>query len=146
MNNRATATEPHTAKETTIFSLLQAAHALEDRLEATLADVGLSSAKFSVLNELATAGEPLPLSELAARLSCVRSNMTQLVDRLEAEGLVKRVACPNDRRSVKAEISKEGSRRREAGVAAVARLQSELSSRIAAHDRAAFERTLRALG
>ena len=30
--------------------------------------------------------EPLPLSQLAERCSCVRSNITQLVDRLEADG------------------------------------------------------------
>ena len=34
--------------------------------------------------------------------------MTQLVDRLEADGLVRRVADPTDRRSVKAEITDEG--------------------------------------
>lgn len=146
MNNRAPATEPNAAAETNIFTLLRAAHALEDKLEAALADVGLSSAKFSVLNELATAGEPLALSELAARLSCVRSNMTQLVDRLESEGLVQRVACPNDRRSVKAEITAEGTRRHGAGVRAVARIQGELSRKVDAKDRAALQRTLGALG
>ena len=38
--------------DTTIFSLLHAAHALEDRVEARLAAVGLSTPKFSVLSEL----------------------------------------------------------------------------------------------
>src|SRR5476649_2572728 len=86
----------------TIFSLLHAAHALEDKLEATLAKVGLSGPKYSVLSELVSSGEALSLSELAARLSCVRSNMTQLVDRLEADQLVRRVDDPTDRRAVKA--------------------------------------------
>src|SRR4051812_41696848 len=81
-----------------IFSLIGAAHALEDRLEDALGSVGLSSAKYAVLNELVGAGQPLALSELASRLSCVRSNMTQLVDRLEGDGLVQRVQCPSDRR------------------------------------------------
>ncbi|HVX38787.1 MAG TPA: MarR family transcriptional regulator [Gemmatimonadaceae bacterium] len=146
MNNRPPATEPHAADETTIFSLLRAAHALEDKLEQTLSEVGLSSAKFSVLSELAKAGEPLPLSELAARLSCVRSNMTQLVDRLEADGFVQRVACPNDRRSVKAALTPEGTRRRNAGAHAVARLQAEFSGKLSAGDRAALARTLGVLG
>ena len=71
--------------------------------------------KYSVLSELVTAGQALSLSELASRLSCVRSNMTQLVDRLESDGLVKRVSDPHDRRAVKAAITDEGRSRCEAG-------------------------------
>src|ERR1044071_8477254 len=96
------------SSDTTIFSLLHAAHALEDKLEETLNKVGLSTPKYSVLNELSSAGNPLSLSDLAARLSCVRSNMTQLVDRLEGDGLVRRVDDPEDRRSVKAAITGVG--------------------------------------
>ncbi|HZO18475.1 MAG TPA: MarR family transcriptional regulator, partial [Gemmatimonadaceae bacterium] len=70
-----------------MFPLLQAAHALEHRLETALARVGLSMAKFKVVSLLADAGESLPLSEIASRQSCVRSNMTQLIDRMEADGL-----------------------------------------------------------
>jgi len=63
--------------DTTIFSLLHAAQALEDKLEDVLRQVGLSTPKYSVLAELCAAGTPLSLSELANKLSCVRSNMTQ---------------------------------------------------------------------
>ena len=80
------------AADTTIFSVIHAAHALEEKLEDALEKAELSMPKFSVLNELVSAGEALSLSELASRLSCVRSNMTQLVDRLEADGLVRRTA------------------------------------------------------
>src|SRR5215831_15229814 len=73
-------------------AILQTAHALEARLETALGEAGLSGAKFSVLSELVRSGEPLALSELASRLACVRSNMTQLVDRLEADGLVRGVS------------------------------------------------------
>src|SRR5689334_8920406 len=105
MNNRTL-----TAQPTHLMSILETAHALEDRLEKALGEAGLSSAKFSVLSELVRSQKPLALSELASRLSCVRSNMTQLVDRLEAEGLVRRVACPTDRRSINAQITEEGTR------------------------------------
>ena len=99
MNDRAE-TSAGKAPDTTIFSLLHAAHALEDRVEAALENAGLSTPKYSVLSALVAAGEPLSLSELASRLSCVRSNMTQLVDRLESEELVRRVDDPKDRRVV----------------------------------------------
>jgi DNA-binding MarR family transcriptional regulator len=128
-----------------IFSLLEAAHALEARVEAALNEAGLSSPKFSVLSALVGAGEPLSLSELASRLSCVRSNMTQLVDRLEADGLVRRVDHPEDRRSVKAAITEEGRRRQLDGAKRVEKLSSEFESAVAAADRAALGRMLSAL-
>ena len=48
---------------------------------------------------------PISLSELAEKLTCVRSNVTQLVDRLEADGLAKRADDPADRRAVRAKVT-----------------------------------------
>jgi DNA-binding MarR family transcriptional regulator len=144
MNDAAPA--PPTAPDTTIFALLHAAHALEARLDAALERAGLSSPKFSVLTELVAANAPLALSELASRLSCVRSNMTQLVDRLEADGLVQRVDCPNDRRSVKAAITDVGRAKQIDGAREVARLHAELAAVVSETDRSALERMLTTLG
>jgi DNA-binding MarR family transcriptional regulator len=129
-----------------IFELLGAAHALEARLEGALDRAQLSSAKFAVLNELVGADQALSLSELAGRLSCVKSNMTQLVDRLEADGLVRRVQCEHDRRLVKAEITGAGRERQRAGAEEIAKLHVEFASRVREEDRAAIGRLLSALG
>jgi DNA-binding MarR family transcriptional regulator len=129
--------------DTAMFSLIHAAHAVEDRLESALGGVGLSMAKFSVLSELVRSREPLALSELAARLSCVRSNMTQLVDRLQADGLVERVADPSDRRSVRASLTDAGKVRQQAGAAEVERVKADFSTAVG--DGAALERLLEAL-
>ena len=134
------------ASDKTIFSLLHAARTLEDKLEAALATAGLSSPKFSVLSELVSSPTPLSLSELASRLSCVRSNMTQLVDRLEAEALVQRVSCPNDRRAVNAAITDLGRERQAAGAKAVAELHEQFAASVSSNDRAALQRMLSALG
>jgi DNA-binding MarR family transcriptional regulator len=131
-----------TVADATIFSVIQAAHALEEKLEDALGKAELSMPKYSVLNELVSAGEALSLGELASRLSCVRSNMTQLVDRLEADGLVRRVACPTDRRSVKAEITEAGRTRQEEGNKEVTRLQEEVVSSVPVEDRATLVRLL----
>jgi DNA-binding MarR family transcriptional regulator len=131
--------------DSVMFSLLQAAHNLEARLEEALGVVGLSSAKYTVLSRLARAGEPLTLSELAARVCCVRSNMTQLVDRLEAEGLVRRVDDPADRRIVRAALTPLGSEREADGALVMDRIQSEFAAALPERDRAAFERVLSAL-
>src|SRR5687767_2961884 len=88
--------------------LLTALHVVEERLEATLEPLGLSLAKFNVLDKLAAEEEPMPLGTLAERCACVRSNITQLVDRLEAEKLVVRNDDPRDRRSVRAGLTVEG--------------------------------------
>jgi DNA-binding MarR family transcriptional regulator len=82
-----------------LFGVLHASSVLESRVEASLSEVGLSLAKLAALHQLTEAGDSLPLGQLADRLSCVKSNVTQLVDRLEADGLVNRTGDPNDRRS-----------------------------------------------
>lgn len=127
------------------FSVLHAAHLIEDRIEQALGKVGLSMAKQGALTELAAAGEPLTLSQLAARLSCVRSNMTQLVDRLEADGLVKRLDDPADRRSVRAELTQLGRERQRAGEKAMKRVQAEFAASLTTRERTALEAALGAL-
>jgi len=128
-----------------MFALLGAAHALEDRIEAHLASVGLSMSKLGVLTQLVEAGRPLALSELAARLSCVRSNMTQLVDRLEGDGLVRRVDDPNDRRSVLAMVTDLGEERQGKGARELANVRDAFVESLPAGDREAFSRILAAL-
>ena len=91
------------------------------------------------------AGKPLSLSDLATRLSCVKSNMTQLVDRLEADGLVNRVDDPNDRRAVKAAITEDGRAKQAAGAAEIDRLNGAFVAALRAEDRAAVERVMTAL-
>src|SRR5713226_9070231 len=91
-----------------IESLLRTQHLYLTRLDAALERKGLSTAKFGALQVLAGSDEPLPLGQLAERLACVKSNITQLVDRLEADGLVQRVLDPEDRRSKRAALTSEG--------------------------------------
>src|SRR5215468_6790202 len=93
---------------TPLFAVLHAASALESRVEQRLADVGLSLPKLAALHQLSQAGDSLPLGQLADRLACVKSNVTQLVDRLEADGLVTRAADPSDRRSRLAVLTDAG--------------------------------------
>jgi DNA-binding MarR family transcriptional regulator len=125
---------------------LHAAGALQARLDAAFAEIELTPARFTVLDQLAAAGEPLPLSELAARSSCVRSNMTQLVDKLEADGLVRRVTTSDDRRNVLAELTPEGKAKRTAGAKVLAAERGRFAAAVGERDRRALERALGALG
>jgi DNA-binding MarR family transcriptional regulator len=128
-----------------MFSLLQAGQVVERRLEEALEEVGLSGAKFAVLTHLVRAGEPLSLSECANRMICVRSNITQLVDRLEAEGLVRRVDDPDDRRGVRAVVTPLGIERQAAGARCVERVQREFAKTLSEADHAALARVLAAI-
>ena len=107
-------------------ALSRADHLFSARFEAALDTKGLSIAKFGVLKVLGEAKEPLPLGQLADRLACVKSNITQLVDRLEADGLVRRVPDAEDRRSTRAVITEEGSHRYELGLKVQLDLEEEL--------------------
>ena len=131
--------------ESLSFQLISASHMVETTLEAALEPLGLSLAKFGVLTMLVKAGEPLPLRTLAEGRACVRSNITQLVDRLEAEKLVHRADDPHDRRSILAELTAEGRSRQAAGLRALVEAERNLFSRLARPDREALLRLLRSL-
>jgi len=128
------------------FALMHAGQAIEDRVEAALGRAGLSLAKFGVLSELVRANESLTLSELASRLSCVRSNMTQLIDRLEADGLVERVDDPADRRTVRAALTPNGRIQQAAGEREMKSVHRDLAALLGTRDRAQLNQVLSALG
>jgi DNA-binding MarR family transcriptional regulator len=128
-----------------MISLLGAAHALEKRWEEALAQVGLSAPKYGVMTYLVEAGEPLSLSQIAERMTCVRSNVTQLIDRLEAEGLVQRVEDPNDRRAVRAALTPLGVKQQAAGRVEVEKVQKEISKTLAGVDQRALIHALEAI-
>jgi len=127
------------------FSLIHAARSLEGHLEEALATVNLSGPKFAALCTLMAAGQPLSLSELADKLTCVRSNVTQLVDRLEADGLVKRTDDPADRRGVRAEVTPLGRERHAAGAKIVDEVHVKLGKQLSAVDQNALKRALDAI-
>jgi DNA-binding MarR family transcriptional regulator len=131
-----------TAPATLAIEVIRTLHALETRLDEALEPLGLSLAKLGALSKLAAAGEPLPLSTLAERLACVRSNITQLVDRLEAEKLVTRSDDPRDRRSVRAELTAKGRERHAAGMRALDKVERDLLARLNPQQKDDFMRSL----
>jgi DNA-binding MarR family transcriptional regulator len=149
MNNTAQETSIECVTRTgpdegALIAILEAAEQLEKRLEDALSEVGLSISKFDALDQLIRSQEPLTLGDLAGRLSCVRSNVTQLVDRLEAEGLVKRGTCSEDRRAIRAKLTPVGQERHAAGVTAIRAVQQEIADRTEPAQRADLARLIRA--
>lgn len=109
-----------------LVALRHAGAEVEAWLERSVEPMGLSLAKMGALRTLVEAEEPIPLGQLAGRLCCVKSNVTQLVDRLEADRLVRRVPDPADRRSVRAEVTEEGRARYAQAVRAREAAEAEL--------------------
>lgn len=131
----------------TLIGLLVEAHAgltttLERRLEA---DSGLSGQWFEVLLRLARSPEHrLRMSDLAAQVTLTPSGLTRAVDRLEAEGLVKRESCASDRRGSNAVLTSKGLKRLEAAVPKhLDHLDELVVNILSAKERAALEAALR---
>jgi DNA-binding MarR family transcriptional regulator len=75
----------------------------------------------------------------------VRSNITQLVDRLEADGLVKRIDDPADRRAVRAEVTRLGRERHDAGWRVINPVLQDVAKELSAVNPKVLKRALDAV-
>ena len=78
---------------------------LDDELER---DAGIAMRWYDVLVHLEDEPEGLRMNELAERILYSKSGFTRVVDRLEAEGFVRRVRPENDRRSILVVLTDDG--------------------------------------
>ncbi len=94
------------------FALLQrTASELDQQVAQLLKPAGMTPAKFNALRILRRAGAAgLACSELSERLVRHDPDVTRLLDRLEARGLVTRSRDSEDRRVVTARITEAGLR------------------------------------
>lgn len=88
-------------------SLLRASRALSARVEPRLAAASLTPTQFGVLEAVLHEGA-LSQRELSRRVLTSAGNMTDLVDKLEARGLVRRARQRLDRRAVTVELTDVG--------------------------------------
>jgi len=97
-------------------SLVAVSTRLFERLDAELREEhDLSLADYEILANLSEApSRQLRMSQLADRAMVSRSRLTHHVNRMEAEGLVTRQACPTDRRGAFAVLTAAGMARVEA--------------------------------
>ena len=97
--------------------LFELALLLSDGMERGLAERGLSRSRAELLWRL-RARSPMTQRELSQELRCTPRNVTDLVDALEAAGLVARGPHPTDRRATLVSLTDQGA-------AAAARMQAE---------------------
>ena len=93
--------------------LMRFVFAERTRLPALAAELELSPVQCHVLHVMHP-DRPVPMGRLAETLSCDRSNVTGLIDRLESRRLVERRPAPGDRRVKVLALTPAGVRLRDA--------------------------------
>src|SRR4051794_27592809 len=92
-----------------VTSVMRAQQLLLAEVERHLAAFGLTFARYELLRLLAfTRTGALPLGKVGSRLQVHPTSVTNAVDRLEAQGYVRRVPHPSDGRATLAELTAEG--------------------------------------
>jgi DNA-binding MarR family transcriptional regulator len=122
------------------------AHARVTRLldEELQAEHRLSLAEYDALLQLAEAdGRRLRMNQLADKVLLSRSGVTRLIDRLESDGLVERIACESDARGADAVITDKGLRRmRSAARTHLRGIETYFLSQVGRDELSAIERSL----
>jgi DNA-binding MarR family transcriptional regulator len=122
----------------TLFSFLRAARVMSDALDGALNETSLTAATLDALSELADAPEPLAPRELARRLSCTFAEMAELLDDLDAQGLI-------ERRGRGVGLTSRGLETQRSATERVRAAQQEIAAAMASVDASALERTLAAM-
>ncbi|MEV0918826.1 MarR family transcriptional regulator [Streptomyces sp. NPDC049967] len=102
----ATRTDPLTLEVVELIGTVVARY--YEEYEQAAAAHSLTGAQARVLGLLSL--EPMPMRRIAQKLKCEPSNVTGIVDRLEARGLVERRPDPADRRVKLAAPTEKGTR------------------------------------
>jgi MarR family transcriptional regulator, organic hydroperoxide resistance regulator len=127
-----------------IVELQRATHAAGVRLEALLADVGVSQGEAHVLALLAD-GSAHTVGELQRGLGHRPSTLSGILDRLEARGLIRRALNEADRRSFLICLTRRGRDAARTVIDVLKTIERRALVDVAAHDLAGFYVVARAL-
>jgi DNA-binding MarR family transcriptional regulator len=94
-------------EEEVVLAILRTADLVAVPMNEVLKPANLSVSQYNVLRILRGAGEGLPCGEISERMVRRDPDLTRLLDRLEARGLVSRERDARDRRVVLASITPE---------------------------------------
>jgi DNA-binding MarR family transcriptional regulator len=119
---------------------------LHRELDKTLAEYGLSIGEWQVLMSLHNAEEQRRSpGALASACELSSGAMTNRIDRLEADGLVRRLPDPDDRRGVLVELTEAGRRKLDESTNAQARREASIASALTASEKKQLNALLRKL-
>ena len=119
----------------------------EESINSTFTRNGLQRGEFDVLAALRRSGAPYELnpSVLAETLMLSRAGMTGRLDRLESATLVRRIANPDDRRSIRVALTEAGKDLVDRVVGEHVDNEERLIADLPKRDRAQLDRIVRTL-
>jgi len=117
------------------------AKALRESFEARLAEAGTTLPTFVILEQLASR-DGLSQRELAEAVHIEAPTLTRHLDRLDAEGLVRRRPDRADRRVTRVELTEAGRRHHKEVVQVVDGLEARLRRLLSERELATFSRVL----
>jgi DNA-binding MarR family transcriptional regulator len=91
-----------------VTSIIRVRQVLTKRADQILAPIKLTFSRYEVLVHLYFNEGELPLAQLGQRLQIHQTSITSLVDKLEAQNLIRRIPHPTDRRSTIARMTPAG--------------------------------------
>ncbi|CAH2716534.1 HTH-type transcriptional regulator MhqR [Neobacillus rhizosphaerae] len=95
-------------KSLKLFIVLSRAYkAINEHVNKIIQASGLNPTEFAVLELLYHKGDQ-PMQQIGGKILLASGSITYVVDKLEQKGMLKRIACPNDRRVTYAQITEEG--------------------------------------
>ncbi|MEA2194605.1 MAG: MarR family transcriptional regulator, organic hydroperoxide resistance regulator [Solirubrobacteraceae bacterium] len=118
---------------------------MRPRMLGIASELGLRPPQMFALRAL-DPERPVPMRELAAQLHCDSSNVTGLVDGLEAQGLVERRSAEHDRRVRMLVVTERGAEVRERLHAVINEVPAALAALPAEDQRTLRDILRRALG
>ena len=91
-----------------LFIVLSRAYkAINEHVNKIIQANGLNPTEFAVLELLYHKGDQ-PMQQIGGKILLASGSITYVVDKLEQKGMLKRIACPKDRRVTYAQITEEG--------------------------------------
>jgi len=96
------------SKVKALLNLIYTANWVNSQQISFFKPFGISPQQYNILRILRGAGEAIPVQLIKDRMLERAPNATRLMDKLCSKKLIDRVPCPEDRRVVHIEITKEG--------------------------------------
>jgi MarR family transcriptional regulator, organic hydroperoxide resistance regulator len=122
----------------------RAAHLVGAFLDPVVGELGITQGEAHVLARLAVDGQAT-IGALHEAFGTKRSTLTNIVDRLEAHGFIRRQINRDDRRSFLIELTGSGHQAANRVTAALDGLEREVSARVSARDLKGFGAIVEAL-
>lgn len=91
-----------------LLNIIYTANWINSKQNAFFKPFGISPQQFNILRILRGAGEAIKVQTIKERMLERAPNATRLMDKLCDKQLIKRLACPEDRRVVHIEITEKG--------------------------------------